>query len=131
MTSEEAIRVFQYGAWWHDYADYRPETKKSDEYKDELLDAIDVAISALRAQQEVAKNEPLTMEELEKMNGQPVWLDNYPNGWKCFIVNLELPTEYGKGFEPCGIDLWGNGTSLSLLVECGLYRHPPKEDTNV
>ncbi len=76
------------------------------------------------------KNGPLTMAELKTMNGQPVWLDNSPNGWKCFIINLKYPVEYGKGFEPCGVDLWGNGTSLSLLAECGLYHHPVKETTD-
>ncbi len=37
--------------------------------------AIDLSIAALRAQQEVQKNEPLTLEELQEMDGEPVWLE--------------------------------------------------------
>ena len=35
--------------------------------------AFDVAISALRAQQELERNEPLTVDELREMAKEPVW----------------------------------------------------------
>lgn len=37
-------------------------------------EAINMAITALRAQQEAEKNEPLTLEELKAMCGKPVWV---------------------------------------------------------
>lgn len=36
-------------------------------------EAIDFAIAALREKLEREKNEPLTIDELRKMDGQPVW----------------------------------------------------------
>lgn len=39
-----------------------------------LREALDMAISALRQQETVAnRNEPLTLDELRKMDGEPVW----------------------------------------------------------
>lgn len=37
------------------------------------IDAIDMAISALRKQETVTLNEPLTLDELLEMNGEPVY----------------------------------------------------------
>lgn len=77
------------------------------------------------------KNEPLTMEQLKEMDGQPVWLADSPNEWRCFIVNLAYPVENGgMSAAPCGVDMYGKATSLSLLAECGLYRRPQKEAHN-
>ena len=46
----------------------------------ELCDAVDMAISALRQQEhfrEVTKKvEPLTLDELRKMDGEPVWVQS-------------------------------------------------------
>ena len=39
----------------------------------EMAEAHRVAISALRAQQEQERNEPLTLEELRRMDGEPVY----------------------------------------------------------
>lgn len=74
-------------------------------------------------------NDPLTLEELKGMNGHPVWLFDSPNGWRCFVVNWAYPTVHGDTVisTPCGVDMLGRPTSLSLLVECGLYRHPEEE----
>ena len=55
----------------------------------ELCDAVDMAISALLQQESVTRcnglNEPLTLDELRKMDGEPVWVI------------------YDKGFEPLGL----------------------------
>ena len=40
--------------------------------KDAFLEAIGIAITAIRAQQEAEKNEPLMLEELREMHGEPV-----------------------------------------------------------
>ena len=37
------------------------------------VEALDAAISALRAQQEQESNVPLTLDELRQMEGKPVW----------------------------------------------------------
>lgn len=49
----------------------------------EEVDAIDLAVSALRAQQEADNNEPLTLEELDNMDGQPVWIT--PSGFWALV----------------------------------------------
>lgn len=41
--------------------------------------------------------------------------------------NCKFPGPWGNNV-PCGVDMWGAGTSLSLLAKCGVYRRPPKED---
>ena len=66
MTIEEAIKILQDGEWWDDYSFYRPETSTSDKAKDDLLNAIDIAIYALRSKQE-EENRPLSKEELWQM----------------------------------------------------------------
>ena len=43
----------------------------------EMAEAHRVAISALRQQETVAnRNEPLTLDELRKMDGEPVWVQS-------------------------------------------------------
>ena len=39
------------------------------------IDAVDMAISALR-QQDIRKNDPLILDELRKMDGEPVWVQS-------------------------------------------------------
>lgn len=74
MTPEEAIHRIQDHMRVH----------KIGEYPHILLkEALDMAIAALRDQEErdnrlesdAVKNEPLTMDELRKMNGEPIWID--------------------------------------------------------
>lgn len=84
-------------------------------------------LSALREQEakvvDFDQVKPLTLDELREMDGEPVWLMGDD---KFYIVNNDFRLPWGKR-EPCGVDMWGAGTSLSLLAECGLYRHKPKE----
>lgn len=79
--------------------------------------------SALREQEERENPKPLTQDELKLMDGEPVWL--LPDR-KCFIVNNDFQLPYGERI-PCGVDMWGAGTGLSLLARCGVYRSKPKE----
>lgn len=69
------------------------------------------------------EDNPLTMDELQNMDGEPVYL---AVDHKWYIVSLNYLTPYGARV-PCGVDMWGQGTSLSLLVECGLYRRKPND----
>lgn len=66
MTTGEAIKIFETWA----QCNYKP-----------THDAAVMAISALRAQQELESNlkvlesnQPLTMDELRQMKGEPVWI---------------------------------------------------------
>lgn len=74
-------------------------------------------------------DDPLTMQDLQDMDGMPVWIDNGYGRNKCYIVNNRY--EIHGDVEPCGVDLWGAGTSLSLLVRCGVYRRPPNKEESV
>ena len=88
MTREEAIEVLENGEWWEELAEWymivHPE-------HDKLHDAVDMAISAIRQKQTITKcndlydedggeilpkskrNEPLTLDELRQMDGEPVY----------------------------------------------------------
>ena len=67
MTREEAIEILRKN---RPTSDQRPCGM-------ELCDAVDMAISALRQQDvtdtNVGKNEPLTLDELREMDGEPVY----------------------------------------------------------
>lgn len=70
MTREEAIEILRRN---RPTSDPRPCGL-------ELCDAVDMAISALRQQETVTDshqlNEPLTLDELRKMDGEPVWVQS-------------------------------------------------------
>ena len=70
MTREEAIEILRKN---RPTSDPRPCGM-------ELCDAVDMAISALRQQETVTNrnglNEPLTLDELRKMDGEPVWVQS-------------------------------------------------------
>lgn len=171
MTSDEAIKVLEDGKWWDDYSYYRPETKDSDKAKDDLLDAIDIAIAALRAQEEAKspcaacgyggkhldappctecpahpkvaeKNDPLTLDELRQMMGQPVWCeDGSGNSSWCLVSDLYSNNDCVSSIDG-DTGVWSGafygmtGHGKHGLHEIGwlAYRHPLTvggEDKNV
>lgn len=71
MTREEAIKILEYPV--------KKWSMEWDEREDGLsyYEAIDMAISALQQQEAVTKcnglNEPLTLDELRQMDGEPVY----------------------------------------------------------
>lgn len=71
MTTEEAIKILEAGEWWAALDDYCYQER---EEFDLLYEATDLAVGALRAQQKVAQNIPLTLDELREMDGEPVWV---------------------------------------------------------
>lgn len=77
------------------------------------------AIACPMCGESLKEPEPLTLERLRSMDGEPVWLDG-----KCYIVNTDYKSPQGWSDE-CGVDLWGNGTSLSILARCGCCAHKP------
>ena len=64
-------------------------------------------------------NDPLTMEELREMDGEPVW-DKAGN---CFIIRINV-----HGTDGYGADKFATYTKLDILCERGLYRNKPEED---
>ena len=96
MTNEEAIEILRKN---RPASDTRPCGM-------ELCDAVDMAISALRQQEhfrEVTKKvEPLTLDELRKMDGEPVWvqfLHNKIGYWYLIDChNSEFIRFYRSGF---------------------------------
>ena len=84
--------------------------------------AFEMAISALRAQQEAEKNDPLTLEEPRGMNGEPVW-----------VQSPRMP-EYGRWAIVEGVDIEHKILWLIADYTCHdygkvwlAYRHKPKE----
>ena len=137
MTREEAIKVLE-----------NPDVSigvaarigQDPEYWRKLKPALDMAISALRQQDqspESGKMMPLTLDELRKMDGEPVW-----------IVCDEEAAKTTPGFEP--LTLWalvevcdesifltnnlGGRTEYAADVELEddgitVYRNKPEEGT--
>lgn len=87
--------------------------------------ALHEAIALLKTHPEAQPNEPLTEEDLLEMDGEAVYL---AEDHKWYIVSIKFPGPWGNNV-PCGVDMWGAGTSLSLLAKCGVYRRPLKEES--
>ena len=79
MTREEAIRFAEYAQIM---ADGKPDVQEF--YK--------LAESALRQQETVAnRNEPLTLAELRKMDGEPVWVEFQDGSGGCWgLVHITV-----------------------------------------
>lgn len=81
-------------------------------------DAIDMAIAALSP-----PNEPLTLEQLREMDGEPVWVEDAKH-WA--LIDIEK----GGQWDGVPFAIWAeNGTKFTYNVESrGLhcYRRPPE-----
>ena len=129
MTREEAIKILEYPV--------KKWSMEWDEREDGLsyYEALDLAISALRQQEhfrEVTKKvEPLTLEELRQMNGEPVWGWNKSAKPVCTICVWDRFMD-----EPMFANYdWQSEDTLKLskykwLKKCGYkpYRQKPEED---
>ena len=85
-----------------------------------LREALDIAISALREQvvadKDAGKNEPLTLDELREMDGEPVWLVNQ-NGGRWVIMS--------------GVYLWNSRKNADYGKTWLAYRQKPEEADHV
>ena len=130
MTRDEAIKVLE-----------NPDVSigvaarigQDPEYWRKLKPALDMAISALRQQEHfrdlTKKVEPLTLDELRKMDGEPVWVvclkpERYyepPIGWR--IIEKSIVGTFG---------VWNDSSCLAER-DYGktwlAYRHKPEEGT--
>ena len=127
MTTNEAIEILRKN---RPTSDTRPCGM-------ELCDAVDMAISALRQQETVTNrnglNEPLTLDELRQMDGEPVWWWNKSAKPVCTICVWDRFMD-----EPMFANYdWQSEYTLQLskykwLKKCGYkpYRQKPEEDDN-
>lgn len=122
MTREDAIKFAEYAQIM---ADGKPDVQEF--YK--------LAESALRTQQELESkfrvfesNEPLTLDELREMDGEPVWCEIYIKGQSSFygIVHGENVTGFIPGDDnPSNLAITNVGAyGLAWLA----YRQKPEED---
>ena len=121
MTNEEAIKILEYPV--------KKWSMEWDEREDGLsyYEALDMAISALLQQEHfrdiTKKVEPLTLDELRKMEGQPVYIVENTEYWA--IVN---------SFDQAGVYLlsYGNPDDYGYFGLYGktwlAYRQKPEED---
>lgn len=99
MTREGAIAVFECLAT--EMTAILAGIPKSEAEADQIkryIDAYDMALSALRQQdvtdKDVGRNEPLTLDELRKMDGEPAWFVSLRDGFASWgIVRV---VEMGK-----------------------------------
>ena len=119
MTREEAIEILRKN---RPTSDPRPCGM-------ELCDAVDMAISALRQEdhfREVTKKvEPLTMDELRQMDGEPVWVEFQDGSGGCWgLVHITVFTHivFANGHFCTVGKLYFGKTWLT-------YRQKPEEGT--
>ena len=142
MTEEKAINILADGDWWNYLDNFTAIESKS---RKKFLDALDTALAALRAKQELEKNAPLTLDELREMDGEPVYIrmEDGREGYAIIVWAYDSPLLYGPDYydgvsgEP-DIDFYGLQDANDSLKESNwnlhqlgwlAYRHKPKEVT--
>ena len=106
MTREKAIRHFE-------------RYVNDDCYTIEHREACRMAIDALREQEERENPKPLTLDELLKMHGEPVWVvvSERALGW--YLVDADCECVFRQN----------GGCTFDEIVNHGAaYRSKPKED---
>ncbi len=68
MNTKEAIRTIE--STIENFGRYFPLS---------YIEKLDEAVTALRAQAKEEKNDPLTLDELREMDGEPVWIVEHPD----------------------------------------------------
>ena len=133
MTREEAIEYWeQFNAEIDDLYD-----ACSDADRDVLVkqrEIVEYTISALRQQETVTNrnglNEPLTLAELRKMDGEPVWIVEYPD-WGHWELSADAE-DYVTDREPSFYGMKHNDHAGRYgLHKLGwlAYRQKPEEGT--
>ena len=89
---------------------------------EDTLEALDLAITALRTPTLTPPNEPLTLEQLRQMDGEPVWDEN----GKCYLVDTTYRFCSCSDIEIAIEDK--NGDVKRYPQRRALYRRPPEEE---
>lgn len=134
MTREEAIQILEDGEWWENFNPWY-ETANAEYLK--LHDAVDIALSELRAQKEVEKNDPLTLEDLWEMsqrcegvyvahtNGTPVFREQaYCAAALDFSPSFGSTKMHVHAIYGDRLTFWEDEYGKTWLA----YRHKPKEE---
>lgn len=95
---------------------------------EDTLDALDAAISALRDRIAHQNPQPLTLEELREMDGEPVWIEFFSktsrtgkwNGWA--IVDNRFETQEFMEMHHLKFSFYGKSWKA--------YRRPPERSEN-
>lgn len=114
MTPKEALKILT-GA----------EIMVLNRFHDKFMDAACVALNCLKEKAEQEDPKPLTIEELQQMNGEPVWLED-EKVWG--IINID---DCGQWKDKPFITFYWRTIRCDWNIESrGLtcYRHKPKED---
>lgn len=80
MTTEEAIRKIKYGLEMETTTGVRPQLTVI------RTEALKMALGALLTQQEAEKNEPLTLDELRQMDGEPAYFVSLRDGFSAWGI---------------------------------------------
>lgn len=76
-----------------------------------------------------AMNEPLTLQELVELNGQPVWMGEPFNQW----TTISIDQKYIQGITP-GMKIRKGAMNVNgervEIPPVDFYRYPPKEDNH-
>jgi len=86
--------------------------------------AVELAVAALQVQVEAEKNEPLTLEELQEMDGEPVWVKPIGKDGCWTIVNIYGKSQYHVQCVTVASTAWF-GTSYG--IEWLAYRYKLEE----
>lgn len=128
MTIEEAIKKFEkqlHSAMVVLDSGFGTSPGECDRVYRERKEMAEIALSALRQQETVAnRNEPMTLDELRKMDGDPVWVEFQDGSGGCWgLVHITVFTHivFANGhFCTVGKPYYGK-TWLA-------YRQKPEED---
>jgi len=122
MTTEEAKEilstVLEYTHIDCDYGYYKIDGSVKLVPGKDIAEALEMAIAALRAQQERENPKPLTLEELREMDGEPVYLDL--DTWAIVKYDVGDPLLVFNEGSPCDAKLWYEKIEPA-------YRNKPKE----
>lgn len=91
-------------------------------------DALLMAIDALREKAEREDPQPLTLEELRQMDGEPVWVKTknaYNGEGECCVVHVLRDRRHFVALIPGIEDMWHPSSHYGK--EWLAYRHKPKE----
>lgn len=120
MTIDGAINWLQRGL-------FAPQGTMTTEELSCIAEAYGMALTALRIQQEAEKNEPLTLDDLREMDGQPAWAEE-PDGYKHYSRWCLVDCAWkSKGLIYLRSSP-GQITIEAFIANGGkIYCHPPKE----
>lgn len=99
-----------------------------------LCEALDMAISALREQEEQENQNPLTLDELQTMAGEPVWCSEY----QCYrIIEIEtvgcwanIPFLVGVWYDRGVVEKFEHNIIKRRLTLFRSKQKPPKGERN-